>query len=60
LDLADGARVIVRPSGTEPKVKAYLEVVVDDVPAGGIGATRAAADGRLAELATAIEATLRG
>ncbi|MEM9566262.1 MAG: phospho-sugar mutase, partial [Actinomycetota bacterium] len=47
LDLADGARVIVRPSGTEPKVKAYLEVVVDDVPAGGIGATRAAADGRL-------------
>ncbi|WP_062296746.1 phospho-sugar mutase [Demequina maris] len=32
-----GARVIVRPSGTEPKVKAYLEVIVpvegDDVAA---------------------------
>ncbi|MDN4476591.1 phospho-sugar mutase [Demequina sp. SYSU T00192] len=36
-----GARVIVRPSGTEPKVKAYLEVIVpvegDDV-AGAKGA----------------------
>ena len=32
---ADGTRVIVRPSGTEPKVKCYLEVVVPSSPDGG-------------------------
>ena len=33
---ADGTRVIVRPSGTEPKVKCYLEVIVPvDPPTDG-------------------------
>ncbi|MEV8566918.1 phospho-sugar mutase [Streptomyces sp. NPDC051322] len=35
----DGARVIVRPSGTEPKIKCYLEVVL---PVGDISAVPAA------------------
>lgn len=43
--LADGARVIVRPSGTEPKLKCYLEVVipVED----SVDAARISAAGRL-------------
>jgi phosphomannomutase len=36
-----GIRVVVRPSGTEPKLKAYLEVVI---PAGTQGAGAAATD----------------
>ncbi len=47
--LADRARVVVRPSGTEPKVKCYLEVVVPVEPdePDGVDAARIAAAGRL-------------
>jgi phosphomannomutase len=45
--LAGGARVIVRPSGTEPKIKCYLEVVVPVDPEDGVDAARIAAVGRL-------------
>jgi phosphomannomutase len=44
--LEEGGRVVVRPSGTEPKLKCYLEVVVD-VDAGDVAAARISAAGRL-------------
>ena len=45
--LADGARVVVRPSGTEPKLKCYLEVVVPVDPGAGVDAARISAAARL-------------
>jgi phosphomannomutase len=45
--LADQARVVVRPSGTEPKIKCYLEVVVPVEPDGDVDAARISAAGRL-------------
>ncbi|MFG2475139.1 phospho-sugar mutase [Streptomyces fagopyri] len=50
----DGARVIVRPSGTEPKLKCYLEVVVPVGSHAGLPAAHAKA----AELLTAIKRDL--
>jgi phosphomannomutase len=48
-----GARVVIRPSGTEPKLKAYLEVV-EPATAQTLPAARAAAAGRLGPLRTAV------
>ncbi|MFJ5529754.1 phospho-sugar mutase [Streptomyces sp. NPDC093261] len=50
----DGARVIVRPSGTEPKLKCYLEVVVPVGSREELGAARA----RAAELLGAVKRDL--
>jgi phosphomannomutase len=52
--LAEGGRVIVRPSGTEPKIKCYLEVVVTVHPDDGVEAARIAAAGRLDALGSDI------
>ncbi|MGW2644885.1 phospho-sugar mutase [Streptomyces sp. NPDC001393] len=50
----DGARVIVRPSGTEPKLKCYLEVVVPVTDHAALPAARA----RATELLTTIKRDL--
>ena len=39
--------MIVRPSGTEPKIKCYLEVVIPVAPEDGVDAARISAAGRL-------------
>lgn len=53
--LADRSRVIVRPSGTEPKLKAYVEVI-EPVGGGaaGVPAATAGAERRLALLQSAV------
>jgi len=45
---ASGVRVVVRPSGTEPKLKAYLEVVVP--VSGSVASARKAAAARMSDL----------
>jgi phosphomannomutase len=52
--LAEGARVIVRPSGTEPKLKCYLEVVVEVNDS--VDAARIFAAGRLDAIRTDLAA----
>ena len=54
----DGARVIVRPSGTEAKIKAYLEVVQPVRDILGLPAARAAARARIAPLRAAVASLL--
>ena len=47
---ADGTRVVIRPSGTEPKVKCYLEVIVpveEHASTGAVTQARQAARARL-------------
>jgi phosphomannomutase len=48
-DLADGARVLVRPSGTEPKLKFYFEATAA-LGGGGLAAAQAVAEARIGAL----------
>jgi phosphomannomutase len=52
-----GARVVVRPSGTEPKIKAYLEVV-EPVSGGRLADARRAARARMDPLRGAVQEML--
>jgi phosphomannomutase len=51
----DGARVVLRPSGTEPKLKAYLEVT-EPVAPGGLAGARLRAQARMTPLRAAVRA----
>ncbi|HMO11620.1 MAG TPA: phospho-sugar mutase, partial [Actinotalea sp.] len=58
---ADGTRVVVRPSGTEPKVKCYLEVVVpveEHAAHESVGQARRAARSRLEAVRADLTAAL--
>ena len=58
LQLEGGARVVVRPSGTEPKLKAYLEVVVPI--SASLAAARDAAATRIAAIKADLQSHLSG
>jgi phosphomannomutase len=52
-----GGRVVLRPSGTEPKIKCYIEIT-EPVAGRTLAQARTAAGGRLAPLRAALEALL--
>ena len=56
--LGDGVRVIVRPSGTEPKLKAYLETVVPVHDDAGLIAARGRGEDELDQLRIEMSAAL--
>jgi len=53
--LKDDSRVIVRPSGTEPKLKVYLEVIVAVDASSALAAAQAEARGRLDRLGASMQ-----
>lgn len=56
--LADGSRIIVRPSGTEPKVKCYYEIIESIDPKESFIDGQGRANKRLGELIEAHQASL--
>jgi phosphomannomutase len=54
-----GDRVVLRPSGTEPKIKCYIEVV-EPLAGRPLATARKSAADRLGPLRAALEALLAG
>jgi phosphomannomutase len=54
----EGLRVVVRPSGTEPKLKAYLQVIEPVTDAASLAQSRSTAKSRLTALRTDLERLL--
>ena len=52
-----GARVVLRPSGTEPKIKCYIEII-EPLAGRSLPAARGSAAKRLAPMRPALEAVL--
>jgi phosphomannomutase len=60
LELADGARVSIRPSGTEAKVKVYFDLAESIAPGEALTVVRERGEARLSALAAAVLADVIG
>lgn len=58
LQLGGRGRVVVRPSGTEPKLKAYVEVLGERVAGGSLDEERSAAQASLASVSAELQRLL--